>query len=107
MANFGDSPITIPKSTILGIAEQVSETLVNRINASQRCKETGKVIENQVLYRKLLGGKLDHLPSEDREKIEPVLLKYAHVFHDEESNDFKATDVVEHEINLNDPTPVR
>ena len=107
LVNFGDSPITIPKSTVLGIAEQVSETLVNRINTSQRCKEMGKVIENEVLYRKLLGGKLDHLPSEDREKIEPVLLKYAHVFHDEESNDFKATDVVEHEINLNDPTPVR
>jgi len=107
LANFGDSPITIPKSTVLGIAEQVSETLVDRINDSRRCKETGKIIKNEALYHKLLGGKLDHLPSEDRKKIEPVLLKYAHVFHDEESNDFKAIDVVEHEINLNDPTPVR
>ena len=40
-------------------------------------------------------------------KIELVLLKYAHVFHDEESNDFKATELVEHEINLEDPTPIR
>ena len=107
LANFGDTPITVPKSTVLGIAEQVSEKLVDQINTSRSCKETGKVIENVDLYHKLLGGKLDHLPRKDREKIEPVLLKYAHVFHDEESNDFKATDVVEHEINLNDPTPVR
>jgi len=68
LANFGDSPITIPKSTVLRIAEQVSETLVDRINASRRCKETGKMIENEALYHKLLGGKLDHLPSEDRKK---------------------------------------
>ena len=107
LANFGDSPITIPKSTVLGIAEQVSETLVDRINTSRRRIETGKVTKNEALYHKLLGGKLDHLPSEDRKNIEPVLFKYAHVFHDEESNDFKATDLEEHEINLNDPTPVR
>jgi len=107
LANCGDSPITIPKSTVLGIAEQVSETLVDRINTSRRLKEAGKVIKNEALYQKLLGGKLDHLPSEDRKKIEPVLLKYAHVFHDEKSNDFKTTELVEHEINLKDPMPLR
>jgi len=34
--------------------------------------------------------------------IEQVLIKYAHVFHDEESNDFKGTDVIEHQIVLED-----
>jgi len=80
---------------------------VDPINTSRRRKQKGKVIKNEAVYHKLLGGKLDHLPSKDRKKIKPVLLKYAHVFHDEESNDFNTTDVVEHEINLIDPTPVR
>jgi len=30
-----------------------------------------------------------------------------YVFHDEESNDFKATDIVEHQIVLEDTTPIR
>jgi hypothetical protein len=54
----------------------------------------------------LLAGKLDHLPANEREKLEPVLCKYAQVFHDQESNDFKATEVVEHQIILENPTPI-
>jgi hypothetical protein len=48
------------------------------------------------LNQKLLQGKLDHLSKEERELIEPILLEYSHVFHDEESNNFKGTDVIEH-----------
>jgi len=36
-----------------------------------------------------------------------VLQKYAHVFHDEEINDFKSTDVIEHQILLEDNKPIR
>jgi len=50
---------------------------------------------------------LNHLPQEERRLIEPVLLKYTHVFHDEDTNDFKATDVVEHEITVKKDTPIR
>jgi hypothetical protein len=39
--------------------------------------------------------------------IEQVLIKYAHVFHDEESNDFKGTDVIEHQTVLEDKRPIR
>ena len=39
--------------------------------------------------------------------IEPMLLKYAHVFNDEDSNDFKGTDVIEHQIVLEDARPIR
>jgi len=53
---------------------------------------------NELLYRKLLYGKLDHLPVEERQLIEPVLLKYAHLFHDKQMNDLKGTSVIEHEI---------
>ena len=55
----------------------------------------------------MLKGKLDHLPPHKRQLIEPVLAKYAQVFHDEELNDFKATNVVEYEIPVGDTPPIR
>jgi hypothetical protein len=36
-----------------------------------------------------------------------VLEKFAHAFHDEDTNDFKFTTVVEHKIIVTDPTPIR
>jgi hypothetical protein len=54
--------------------------------------------ENEALYQKLLDGKLDHLPQEVKDLIEPVLLKYAHVFHDEDTNDFNGTDIIENQM---------
>ena len=42
-----------------------------------------------------------------KENIQPVELKYAYVFHDEDTNDFKRTLVVEHEIHLGDTKPIR
>ena len=36
-----------------------------------------------------------------------MLQKYAHVFHDEETNDFKSTDVIEHQILLEDSKLIR
>jgi len=53
------------------------------------------------LYEKLLPGKLD------RRHIEPILIKYAHVFHGENENDFKCTNVVENQIQLGDTKPIR
>ena len=44
---------------------------------------------NEGLYNKLLRGKLDQLSLEERRLIETVIVKYAHVFHDENTNDFK------------------
>ena len=36
-----------------------------------------------------------------------MLQKYAHVFHDNETNDFKSTDVIQHQILLEDNKPIR
>ena len=52
-------------------------------------------------------NKLDHLSLEDREILEPVLVKYAHLFHDEETNDLKGTDVIEHEIQVGEAKPIK
>jgi hypothetical protein len=93
LANFSDVELTIPKATVLGVAEETSESLVNDINevqmpAKSEPNKPPRTRQNEALYQKLLQGKLDHLTKEERQAIEPILLKYAHVFHDEETNDF-------------------
>jgi hypothetical protein len=39
--------------------------------------------------------------------LEPVLVKYRHVFHEGGSNDFQGTDLVEHKIVTEDANPIR
>ena len=112
LANFSDQTLTVPKSTVLGTAEEASEPLKDGINQRKESNSVSPLRpqrkkNNEALYRKLLNGKLDHLIQEDREPIEPILLKYAHVFHDEETNDFKGTNVIEHEIPIADVRPIR
>jgi len=112
ITNFSDEALTVPKATVLGVAEEVSESVVDKINTAGQSSvntpdETNKGVRNRELYQKLLKGKLEHLPQHERQLIEPVLVKYAHVFHDEELNDFKATNMVEYEIPVGDSTPIR
>ena len=112
LANFSEETLTVPKHTVLGVAQPVSEVEIEEINARDEPKKNspcGKKenCRNEVLYKKLLTGKVDHLSIEDRRHIEPVLTKYAHVFHDENVNDFKCTNVVQHEIQVGDSKPIR
>ena len=94
VANFSDEELTIPKATVLGIAEEVTEEIVDKINVRdnsepQPLSNREKENKNKTLYKKLLEGKLNHLSEDDKRTLEPVLLRYAHVFHDEQTNDFK------------------
>jgi hypothetical protein len=112
LANFTEEILTIPKATVLGVAEEVSESLIDRINTRTEYDPSSptkppRTKKNEALYNKLLRGKFDHLNSDERRHIEPVLLKYAHVFHDENTNDFKATQVMEHQILVGDAKPIR
>jgi hypothetical protein len=45
-------------------------------------------------FKKYVDEKLAHLSRAERKIIEPVLIKYARIFHDED-NDFKNTNVVD------------
>jgi hypothetical protein len=79
----------------------MSELLVDSINAGCKSDADSSIKprrrkKNEALYNKLLKGKLDHLSREDRQLIEPVLLNYAHLFHDEETNDFPGSNVIEY-----------
>jgi hypothetical protein len=63
--------------------------------------------KNETLYQKLLKVKLDYLTEKERQVIETLLFKHAHVFHDEETNDFPGTNIVEHRIPVGDVQPIR
>jgi len=61
VANFSDESLKIPKKTVLGIAEQIAEPLVNRINAESKSDTNSPAKprrgrKSEVLYRKLLHG---------------------------------------------------
>ena len=107
IANFSNETLTLSKATVLAVAEDVSESLVDCINTDtdQHTKPQRKK-RNEVLYENFLRNKLDHLSQEERQTLEPVLMKYAHVFHDEETNDFKSTDIIEHQILVGDAGPI-
>jgi len=63
LANFSNEPLVVPKATVLGVAEEISESFVNKINPKYKSDapvEPQKQKKNETLYRKLLQGKLDH-----------------------------------------------
>jgi hypothetical protein len=69
IANFSEEALIIPKATVLGIAEQVPEPLVDRINTrsyenSYPPTKPRRKRKNEALYHKLLQRKLDHLSQE-------------------------------------------
>ena len=89
VANSSDEELTIPKATVLGIADEVTEETVDKLNVQdnsepQRLNNREKENKNKTLYQKLLEGKLDHLSEDNKRTLQPVLLRYAHVFHEKQ-----------------------
>lgn len=62
LANFSEETLTVPKHTVLGIAQQVSEELIDKINAEGESDFDKPLTrkKNEALYEKLLPRKLDH-----------------------------------------------
>jgi len=69
LANFSDGPLTINKATLLGVAEGLAESIVDKVNAGQSDSDSPtkprRKRKNEALYCKLLKRKLD-LPSDER-----------------------------------------
>ena len=59
LANFSDETLTVPNATVLGIAERISESLVEKINVRSEAKlnepaKPPRKRKNEILYDKLL-----------------------------------------------------
>jgi hypothetical protein len=112
MVNFSHEEIELPKSTLLG---EVSAALVAEIDYTECRESSGKVkarrefssVATDPVFDRYLKNKLGHLNTEERAVMEPVQRKYRHVFHQEGSNEFKGTDLVEQEIITGDARSIR
>ena len=61
LANFRQEKLTSPKPTVLGLAEEVTETLIDQINTEKPLdtkspNKPQRNARNEALYKKLLGG---------------------------------------------------
>ena len=66
VANFSNEELTIPKATVLGVTAEISEAIVDRINAGNRSNSGSPTNQqrkrrNKALYQKLLQGKLEEI----------------------------------------------
>jgi hypothetical protein len=115
VVNFSYEEIQLPKTTVLGVAEETSASIVAEINDEVKtnfnhARKTHCGV-NTVLedanYEQYMQDKLGHLSHSERLVMEPVLRKYRHVFHIEGSNDFRGTDLIENRIITGDAKPIR
>jgi hypothetical protein len=106
VTNFTHEEVVLPKSTAVGVAEEIPEALVATL-----ITETNPTVEtvNRLSVRTTprLEPMLRLLTTAERRVIEPILQKYRRVFHDETCNDFKGTDLVKHRIITGDAKPIR
>jgi hypothetical protein len=115
IVSFSHDIIELPKASVLGVSEANTKSLVAAINdagaSNSKCKgktgREGSKVTTDPTFRQYLKGKFEPLAGEERSVMEPLLMKYRHVFHQEGSNDFKGTDLVERTIGTGDAKPIR
>ena len=93
IANFSDEELTLHKGTIPGVAQEVSENLVVSVSyeddADRGTEQTSFSGSNKELpkgFKKYIDEKLAHLSHAERKITEPVLIKYAGIFQDDENS---------------------
>ena len=74
LVNFSEETLTVPKHTILGIAQQVSEELIDKRNAESEPDSDRPLTRktNEVLNKKLLTRELDFVVEHPAEKRWPT-----------------------------------
>jgi DNA-directed RNA polymerase specialized sigma subunit len=89
IVNFSHEEIELPKTTVLGITEETSTSIVAELNdeIKTNSKHSSKfncgvntVIE-EAIFEQYLQEKLEHLTHKERSVLEPVLRKHRHIFH--------------------------
>jgi hypothetical protein len=103
----------LPKGTTLGVAEETSANIVAAINEEGTSNfSTGKkhlrinMVVNDTSLKQYLQDKLGYLSQAEKSVIEPILVKYWHIFHEEDSHEFRGTDSVEHKIVTGNSKPI-
>jgi len=115
LVKLSGEEIVLPEATVVGRAEEISPSLVAAINADTnpaaerdvRERTHVNTVADETKFRDYVNQVLGHLPKQDREVMEPVLIKCRHVFHLYEDSPFPGTDLVEHMIVTGEARPIR
>jgi hypothetical protein len=62
---------------------------------------------SEIVFDLYLNEKLRHLTEQDRNKLEPILRLYFHIFYQEGSSAIGCTSAVKHKIDTGDAQPIR
>jgi hypothetical protein len=89
LTDLSDERLTIPKSTVVGLAEEIGEEEIDKLNPRSSIKTS-----DQKLNEALLVNKQNLSSPQKKAHVEPVLKKFSCVFYDETPIDIKATPVV-------------
>ena len=117
VVNISQEEIVLTKATVLGVAEAISPCVVAEINYSDSLRSPPYFVNGNVRtkrdanteskYTEYLEGVLGHFTGKETAVLKPVLRKYRHVFHDDETAEFQGTDLVEYRIINGDTRPIR
>ena len=115
VVNFSHEESVLQKGTVLSVAEETFASTVAAFNeeGTSNFRSTREkhrkvyMVVNDTSFKEYLQDKLGHLSPAERSVMEPTLIKYLHIFHEEGSNDFRGTDLVEHKIVSGNAKPIR
>jgi hypothetical protein len=115
VVNFSHEELVLLKSTVLGVAEEVSPSMIAAINnqtdsnqsSNQEQRKQVYTVEQDERFQSYIHSVLEHLTPKDRAVMEPVLRAYRYVFHDDKCAKFEGTDLIEHRIITGDAPPLR
>ena len=101
------------------VAEEISSSVVAAINDDEgpsntphdKRRRNGRrdvyTVAREVKFKRYLDSILGHLRKTERAVMEPVLTKYMNIFQNDERNQFKGSNLVEHRIVTGDAKPTR
>jgi hypothetical protein len=82
VVNVSHQEVELPKGPVLGVAEEVSETLVAAVNDGpmSETRRDAPTVKIDASFQSYLNDKLSHLTQEERTVLEPVIVKYRKAF---------------------------
>ena len=92
LANFSQEEIVLPKVTVIGVAEEISPSVVVAINddvgpsnsPQDKCRKNARrhiyTVAREAKFKRYLDRTLGHISKREIAAMEPVLTKYMHYF---------------------------
>ena len=93
--------------TSASIVASINEEGTSNFRSTREKPRKVNMVMNDTSFKEYPQDKLGHLSQAEWSVMEPILIKYQHIFHEEGSNHFRGTDLVEHKILTGNAKPIR